>query len=127
MATTTIATASGARFPRLVESGAVEPRSLPRIPGKFENAMTARTRMKVAMISVADGFGIDLVTAARASFKKAGLDVTYDVTYPAGTTDFTPIFNGVEAKHPDVMLMGIAHVGVQPTIQWHAQQVPIPA
>ena len=48
---------------------------------------------KVAMISVADGFGIDLVTAARPSFKKAGLEVVYDVTYPAGTTDFTPMIN----------------------------------
>jgi len=48
---------------------------------------------KIAMISVADGFGIDLVTAARPSFKNAGFDVIYDVTYPAGTTDFTPMIN----------------------------------
>src|SRR5690606_15461096 len=48
---------------------------------------------KIAMISVADGFGIDLVTAARPSFKEAAFDVVYDVTYPAGTTDFTPMIN----------------------------------
>ena len=48
------------------------------------------------------------------------------VNFNPDTTDFTPIFNEVEGKHPDVMIMGIAHVGVQPTVQWHSQQVPIP-
>lgn len=56
---------------------------------------------KIAMISVADGFGIDLVTAARPSFEKAGLEVVYDVTYPAGTTDFTPIINEAAASGAD--------------------------
>ncbi len=56
----------------------------------------------------------------------AGLRVVDQVSFNPDTTDFTPIFNQVEAKHPDVMIMGIAHVGVQPTVQWHSQQVPIP-
>ena len=47
----------------------------------------------VAVISVADGFGIDLITAARESFAEAGLNIVYDVTYPVGTTDFTPMIN----------------------------------
>ena len=42
------------------------------------------------------------------------------------TTDFTPIYNGIEAKKPDVIITGISHVGVQPTVQWANQQVPIP-
>jgi branched-chain amino acid transport system substrate-binding protein len=41
------------------------------------------------------------------------------------TTDFTPIYNGIEAKHPDVIIAGWAHVGVQPTVQWFHQHVPI--
>jgi branched-chain amino acid transport system substrate-binding protein len=57
---------------------------------------------------------------------KAGLKVVDEVSFNPDTTDFTPIFNGIESKHPDVMIMGIAHVGVQPTVQWHSQQVPIP-
>jgi len=57
---------------------------------------------------------------------KAGLNVVDHVRFNPDTTDFTPIFNGIEAKHPDVILTGIAHVGVQPTVQWHDQQVPIP-
>ncbi len=56
---------------------------------------------------------------------KAGLNVVDHVRFNPDTTDFTPIFNGIEAKHPDVILTGIAHVGVQPTVQWHDQQVPI--
>ncbi len=57
---------------------------------------------------------------------KAGLKVVDSINFNPDTTDFTPIFNEVESKHPDVMIMGIAHVGVQPTVQWHSQQVPIP-
>lgn len=57
---------------------------------------------------------------------KAGLKVLDEVAFNPDTTDFTPIFNGIEAKHPDVIITGIAHVGVQPTVQWRAQQVPMP-
>ncbi len=57
---------------------------------------------------------------------KAGLKIVDQLAFNPDTTDFTPIFNAVEAKHPDVMIMGIAHIGVQPTVQWHSQQVPIP-
>ncbi|MDE2581621.1 MAG: ABC transporter substrate-binding protein [Rhodospirillales bacterium] len=57
---------------------------------------------------------------------KAGLKVVDEVAFNPDTTDFTPIFNKIEAKHPDVIITGIAHVGVQPTVQWHDQQVPIP-
>ena len=48
---------------------------------------------KVAVISVAEGFGIDLVTAARADFEEADFEIVYDRTYPPGTTDFTPMIN----------------------------------
>jgi branched-chain amino acid transport system substrate-binding protein len=57
---------------------------------------------------------------------KSGLSVVDHVRFNPDTTDFTPIYNGIEAKHPDVIITGIAHVGVQPTVQWHDQQVPIP-
>jgi branched-chain amino acid transport system substrate-binding protein len=57
---------------------------------------------------------------------KAGLKVVDQVAFNPDTTDFTPIYNGIESHHPDVILSGIAHVGVQPTVQWAQQQVPIP-
>ncbi|ADO43038.1 amino acid ABC transporter substrate-binding protein [Ketogulonicigenium vulgare] len=50
----------------------------------------------VAIISVADGFGIDLINAARPAFAAAGLNIVMDRTYPPGTTDFSPMLN--EAK-----------------------------
>lgn len=55
-----------------------------------------------------------------------GLTVVDHVRFNPDTTDFTPIYNGIEAEKPDVIITGIAHVGVQPTVQWHDQQVPIP-
>jgi branched-chain amino acid transport system substrate-binding protein len=57
---------------------------------------------------------------------KAGLAVLDHIRFNPDTTDFTPIFNQIERKHPDVIITGISHVGVQPTVQWHDQQVPIP-
>jgi branched-chain amino acid transport system substrate-binding protein len=57
---------------------------------------------------------------------KAGLKVLDHIRFNPDTTDFTPIFNKIEGEHPDVIMTGISHVGVQPTVQWHDQQVPIP-
>lgn len=57
---------------------------------------------------------------------KAGLKVLDHIRFNPDTSDFTPIFNQIESKHPDTITTGISHVGVQPTVQWHDQQVPIP-
>ncbi len=57
---------------------------------------------------------------------KAGFQVLDHIRFNPDTTDFTPLFNQIEAKKPDVIITGISHVGVQPTVQWHDQQVPIP-
>src|SRR6202161_3011146 len=57
---------------------------------------------------------------------KAGLKVVDHIRFSPDTTDFTPIFNKVEGEKPNVMITGISHVGVQPTVQWKQQEVPIP-
>ena len=57
---------------------------------------------------------------------KAGLKVLDHIRFSPDTTDFTPIFSKIEAAKPDVIITGISHVGVQPTVQWKTQQVPIP-
>src|SRR5271163_2275116 len=57
---------------------------------------------------------------------KIGLTVLDHVRFSPDTTDFTPIFNKIEGEKPDVIITGISHVGVQPTVQWQSQQVPIP-
>lgn len=56
----------------------------------------------------------------------AGLKVLDHIRFNPDTADFTPIFHQIEDKQPDVIITGISHVGVQPTVQWHDQQVPIP-
>jgi branched-chain amino acid transport system substrate-binding protein len=56
---------------------------------------------------------------------KAGLKVLDHVRFSPDTTDFTPIYNKIEGEKPDVIITGISHVGVQPTVQWTSQQVPL--
>jgi branched-chain amino acid transport system substrate-binding protein len=57
---------------------------------------------------------------------KSGLKVLDHIRFNPDTADFTPLFHQIEDAHPDVIITGISHVGVQPTVQWHDQQVPIP-
>ena len=54
-----------------------------------------------------------------------GVKVLDHIRLSPDTTDFTPIFNKIEGEKPDVIITGISHVGVQPTVQWQQQQVPI--
>ena len=57
---------------------------------------------------------------------QSGLKVLDHIRFSPDTTDFTPIFNKIEGEKPDVIITGISHVGVQPTVQWKQQEVPIP-
>jgi branched-chain amino acid transport system substrate-binding protein len=57
---------------------------------------------KVAMVSVSDQFGIELSTAARDAFKKAGFELVYDKSYPAGTQDVQPLLKDAMAASPDI-------------------------
>jgi branched-chain amino acid transport system substrate-binding protein len=57
---------------------------------------------------------------------KAGLKILDHIRFNPDTADFTPLFHQIEDAHPDVIITGISHVGVQPTVQWHDQQVPMP-
>ena len=61
-----------------------------------------------------------------ACLPKIGIQIVDHVRFNPDTTDFTPIFNRIEAKNPGVMITGISHAGVQPTTQWANQQVPLP-
>ncbi|MBL4784873.1 MAG: amino acid ABC transporter substrate-binding protein, partial [Cohaesibacteraceae bacterium] len=56
---------------------------------------------KVALVSVADGFGIDLRAAAAPSFKSNGFELTFNKTYPLGTSDFAAIMNEVQGSGAD--------------------------
>lgn len=58
----------------------------------------------VAMVSIADGFGIDLSKAARQGLAKAGLKLVYDKTYPIGTQDFAPLIAEASRSGADTFI-----------------------
>ncbi len=59
---------------------------------------------KVAMTSIADGFGIELSTAGKMALEKAGFKIVYNETYPIGTQDLSPIVSEAKAANPDVFI-----------------------
>lgn len=56
---------------------------------------------KIALISVADGFGIDLSKAATPALTEAGFDLVYNKSYPLGTSDFAAIINEIKSSGAD--------------------------
>jgi branched-chain amino acid transport system substrate-binding protein len=84
-------------------------------------------KMKTAVIMSEDAaWTKPLDVSYEACLPKVGLKVLDHIRFSPDTTDFTPIFNKIEGAKPDVIITGISHVGVQPTVQWKNQQVPIP-
>jgi branched-chain amino acid transport system substrate-binding protein len=79
----------------------------------------------VAIMSEDAAWTKPLDVGYEACFAKIGMNVVDHVRFSPDTTDFTPIFNNIEGKKPDAIVTGISHVGVQPTVQWKNQQVPI--
>jgi branched-chain amino acid transport system substrate-binding protein len=59
---------------------------------------------KVAMVNVADAFGIEMAEVARPLLKEAGYELVYDSSYPLGTQDLSPIVKGAKAAGPDAFL-----------------------
>jgi branched-chain amino acid transport system substrate-binding protein len=57
---------------------------------------------------------------------KVGVKVLDHIRFSPDTSDFTPLYNKIEGEKPDVIVTGLSHIGVQPTVQWAQQQVPIP-
>ena len=58
----------------------------------------------IAMVSVADQFGIELSAAGREAFKKAGFTLAYDKTYPLGSQDIQPLLKDAMATNPDAFI-----------------------
>ncbi|MDC1222935.1 amino acid ABC transporter substrate-binding protein [uncultured Planktomarina sp.] len=53
---------------------------------------------EVAMVNVADAFGIELADRAREMFSEAGFELVYDKSYPLGTPDLSPVMKGAKAS-----------------------------
>ena len=59
---------------------------------------------KVAMIAVADGFGIELSNAARKALKAQGFELVYDKTYPLGSQNLAPVVNEIKSLGADTFV-----------------------
>ena len=92
-----------------------------------KDILVGELKMKTAVIMSEDAAWTTPLDAGYADcLPNIGLKVLDHIRFSPDTTDFTPIFNKIEGEKPDVIVTGISHVGVQPTVQWKSQQVPIP-
>jgi branched-chain amino acid transport system substrate-binding protein len=58
----------------------------------------------VALVAVADGFGIELSNGMRPAFQRAGFKLTYDRSYPVGTQDMSPILAEAARGNPEIFI-----------------------
>jgi branched-chain amino acid transport system substrate-binding protein len=58
----------------------------------------------IAMVSIADGFGIDLSKAAREGFEAAKFKLAYDKSYPIGTQDLSPLLGEAQRSGADTFV-----------------------
>jgi branched-chain amino acid transport system substrate-binding protein len=59
---------------------------------------------RVAIVNVADAFGIELANAGRPIFNQAGFEIVYDRSYPNTSQDFAPIIKAAKAANPDAFV-----------------------
>ena len=93
------------RFPNLfVYSGS----SIDYAEGLVEilNAMRSRGAIgnTVAMVGVSEQFGLELASAGRKAFKKAGFNLVMDKSYPLGSQDLAAIITEASRANPDVFV-----------------------
>jgi len=56
---------------------------------------------KVALVHVADAFGLELVGAAKPALEAANFEIVYEASFPLGTQDLAPIIAGAKDAAPD--------------------------
>ena len=59
---------------------------------------------KIAMVNVADAFGIELAGVAKKAFEEAGFQIVYETSYPLGTQDMSPVMKAAKAAAPDAFV-----------------------
>lgn len=59
---------------------------------------------RVALVNVADAFGIELAQAARPALQQKGFEIVFNRSYPLGTQDLTPVMRGAAAARPDAFV-----------------------
>lgn len=56
---------------------------------------------KLALVSVADAFGIEMSKTAKPAFEAAGFEIVYESSYPLTQQDFAPIISAAKNAGPD--------------------------
>ncbi|WP_249200295.1 amino acid ABC transporter substrate-binding protein [Thetidibacter halocola] len=59
---------------------------------------------KLAMVNVADAFGIELMGQAKPAFEAAGFELVYESSYPLGSQDLSPVMKAAKAAAPDAFI-----------------------
>jgi branched-chain amino acid transport system substrate-binding protein len=59
---------------------------------------------RVALVNVADAFGLELLNAGKPALQKAGFEIVYETSYPLGTQDVAPIISAAKAANPDAFV-----------------------
>ena len=59
---------------------------------------------RVAMVNVADAFGIEMAGISKTILQENGFEIVYETSYPLGTQDIAPIIDGARAANPDAFI-----------------------
>jgi branched-chain amino acid transport system substrate-binding protein len=59
---------------------------------------------KVAMVNVADEYGIESANISRKLLPAAGFQIVYDKSYPLGTQDYAPVIKAAKNASPDAFI-----------------------
>ena len=59
---------------------------------------------RVALVNVADAFGIEMSGISKAVLQDAGFEIVYESSYPLGTQDLAPIIDGAKSAEADAFI-----------------------
>ncbi|GAB1380515.1 amino acid ABC transporter substrate-binding protein [Pararhodobacter sp.] len=59
---------------------------------------------RVALVNVADAFGIEMAGISRGVLESNGFEIVYESSYPLGTQDLAPVIDGAKAANPDAFI-----------------------
>jgi len=59
---------------------------------------------RVALVNVADAFGIEMAGISRAVLEENGFEIVYQSSYPLGTQDLAPIIDGAKSAQADAFV-----------------------
>ena len=59
---------------------------------------------KVAMVNIADEYGIESANISRKLLPAAGFQIVYDKSYPLGTQDYAPVIKAAKSGSPDAFI-----------------------